>query len=76
MDSDLQRALQEPFKPDAALADPGRAIAAAQLLSTAAELHPSLLVPLVYPTRLSVTDSADGGTLQTTSSPPTSTSQV
>ncbi len=74
MDSDLQKALQEPFKPEAALADADRAIAALQLLSTAAEWHPSLLVALIYPTCLSAP--ADGSTPQTPSAPPTSSSQV
>ena len=76
MESDLQRSLQEPFKPEIALADADRAIAAAQLLSTAAESHPSLLVALIYPTGLSVSASADGGTPQTSSAPPASSSQV
>ena len=74
MDSDLQAALQEPFKPEAALADPDRAVAAAQLLCTAAEWHPSLLVALVYPTRLSLPSTAtDGSSMpQTTCAPSTS----
>ena len=76
MDGDLQKALQEPFKPEAALADPQRAIAAAQLLGTAAVSHPSLLVALMYPTSLSVSVSADGSTPQTSPAPPTSSSQV
>ncbi len=76
MDSDLQKALQEPFKPEAALANPERAIAAVQLLSTAAESHPSLLVALMYPTRLSVSASADGGMPQTSPAAPQPSSQV
>ena len=72
MDADLQAALQEPFKPEVAVADPERAVAAAQLLGTAAEWHPSLLVALVYPTRLSLPSTAlsgDGNMPQTSRAP-------
>lgn len=51
-DSKLQAALHEAFSPGAATADPQRAIAACQLLVTAAISHPSLLGALLFPTNL------------------------
>ena len=76
-DGDLQQALQDPFKPEVALSDPDRAVAALQLLSIAANAHPSLLVALVYPTCLSLSAAAaDGSTLQISSAPQTSSAQV
>ena len=48
----LQAALHEAFSPDAAIADPRRAVAACDLLVTAATSHPSLLGALLFPTKL------------------------
>lgn len=42
------------FKPEAALSDPQQAIAACQLVTTAAASHPSLLSALLFPTKLTV----------------------